>query len=226
LYYQKFRALHFAALGTSRALSFAASPHSVRKGYAFLEVTLLWRLRLMFRISKDSPVHNITSVTHNRLPVFKTTKLKEVMCDALKEARTSWDLLIFAYVIMPDHLHALIGSHLKPSKVLRYVNGISGHRIIEHLKESGSEASLAKLQQETRPREYKYSLWDHHPNLKLITTENGLMEKANYIHLNPVRAGLVERAEDYRFSSVRCWQRKPLEDEPLLMDLDKVAWHK
>jgi hypothetical protein len=41
----------------------------------------------MFRISKDSPVHYITSVTHNRLPVFKTTKLKAVMCQALKEAR-------------------------------------------------------------------------------------------------------------------------------------------
>jgi REP element-mobilizing transposase RayT len=62
----------------------------------------------MFRISKDSPVHYITSVTHNRLPVFRTTKLKEVMCEALNEARTSASLLIFAYVIMPDHVHALM----------------------------------------------------------------------------------------------------------------------
>jgi hypothetical protein len=52
------------------------------------------------------------------------------------------------------------------------------------------------------------------------------MEKANYIHLNPVRAGLVDRAEDYRCSSIRCWQGKPLEDEPLLMDIDQIAWHK
>lgn len=52
------------------------------------------------------------------------------------------------------------------------------------------------------------------------------MEKANYIHQNPVRAGLVERAEDYRWSSVRRWQRKPLEEEPLLMDLAQVAWHR
>ena len=56
----------------------------------------------MFRISKDSPVHFITSVPHNRLPVFKTRKLKEVMCEALKEARNSANLLIFAHVIMPD----------------------------------------------------------------------------------------------------------------------------
>jgi len=176
----------------------------------------------MFRISKDSPVHYITSVTHNRLPVFKTTKLKDIMCQALNEARTSANLLIFAYVIMPDHVHA----QRKPSEVLRYVNGISSRRIINHLKESGAEKSLAKLRQATGPRDHKYSLWDHHPNLKLISTENGLIEKANYVHLNPVRAGLVDRAEDYRFSSIRCWQRRALEDEPLLVDLDQIAWHK
>src|SRR6185436_3460011 len=152
----------------------------------------------MFRISKDSPVHFITSVTHNRLPVFKTTKLKEVMCEALNEARKSASLLIFAYVVMPDHLHALIGSQRKPSEVLRYINGISGRRIINYLNDHNFESCLEKLRQANGPRQHKYSVWDHHPNLKLIATENGLIEKANYIHLNPVRAGLVERAEDYR----------------------------
>ena len=180
----------------------------------------------MFRISKDSPVHYITSVARDRLAVFKTTKLKEVMCDALKEARKSAKLHIFANVIMPDHIHALIGSERKPSEVLRYVNGIEGRRVIDYLKDSGFEEPLRKLQRDGGARQHKYSLWDHHPNVKAISTENGLIEKANYIHMNPVRAGLVERPEDYHFSSVRCWQRRPLEDEPLLVDLDQIAWHK
>ena len=180
----------------------------------------------MFRISKDSPVCYLTSVATKRLCVFQTDRLKELICGALDEARTSASLLLFAYVIMPDHLHALIGSQRKPSDVLRYVNGIASHRVISFLKESGYESSLAKLRHSTGPREHKYSLWDHHPNVKLVTTENGLIEKANYIHLNPVRAGLVDRAEAYRWSSIRCWQRRPLEDEPLLMDLDQIAWHR
>lgn len=180
----------------------------------------------MFRISKDSPVYYLTSVSNNRLRVFQTEKLKELMCGALNEARRSASLLLFAYVIMPDHIHALIGSQRKPSDVLRYVNGISSRRVINFLKEGGHESSLSKLKHSEGPREYKYSLWDHHPNVKLVTTENGLMEKANYIHLNPLRAGLVERAEDYRWSSSRCWQGKPLEDEPLLMDLEKLNFHK
>jgi len=180
----------------------------------------------MFRISKDSPVYYLTSVANNRLPVFRTDKFKKLMCDALDEARTSARLLLFAYVIMPDHIHALIGSKRKPSAVLRYVNGIAGRRVIDFLKKGAHESSLTKLRHSTGAHQYKYSLWDHHPNLKLVTTENGLIEKANYIHMNPVRAGLVERAEDYRWSSIRCWQRKPLEDEPLLMDIEQLEWHK
>ncbi len=180
----------------------------------------------MFRISKDSPVYYLTSVAHSRLPVFQTARLKDLMCQGLDEARTSAKFLIFAYVIMPDHLHALIGSDRDPSDVLRYVNGISGRHIINFLKEAGYESSLQKLRHATGLREHKYSLWNHHPNLKLITTENGLMEKANYIHQNPVRAGLVECAEDYRWSSIRYWQCKPLEDEPLMVDIDQIYWHK
>jgi putative transposase len=180
----------------------------------------------MFRISKDSPVYYLTSVANGRLPVFQKANLKNLVCAALNEARISASLLIFAYVIMPDHLHALIGSARKPSEVLRYVNGISGHRLINYLKEKRFESSLQKLRREDGIRGHKYSLWDHHPNLKLITTENGLMEKVNYIHQNPVRGGLVDRAEDYRWSSVRCWQSKPREDEPLLVDIDMIAWHR
>lgn len=114
----------------------------------------------MFRISKDSPVHYLTSVTHDRLPVFKTARLKDLVCKALNESRTSAKLLIFAYVVMPDHLHMLIGSERKPSEVLRYVNGITGRRIINFLKENGFESSLQKLRHTDGSRQHKYSLWD------------------------------------------------------------------
>ena len=52
------------------------------------------------------------------------------------------------------------------------------------------------------------------------------MEKVNYIHQNPVRAGLVDRATDYRWSSARIWQGCPLEDEPLLVDKDLIHWRR
>jgi hypothetical protein len=52
------------------------------------------------------------------------------------------------------------------------------------------------------------------------------MEKLNYIHLNPVRAGLSERATDYRWSSARIWQGCELEDEPLAVDKEVIRWRR
>jgi putative transposase len=152
----------------------------------------------MFRISKDSPVFYLTSVTKDRLPVFRTPTIAEIACAAIDEARRSAGFLLFAYVIMLDHLHTTIGSELKPSKVEQYINGIIAHRIIQHLKDNNYESSLRKLRHADRGRGYKHSLWDHHPNAKLITSEEVFLQKVNYLHQNPVRAGLVEHPKDYR----------------------------
>jgi putative transposase len=171
-------------------------------------------------ISRDSPCYFLTSVPKNRLPVFRTDELKEIACKALDEARESGKFALYAYVIMPDHLHVITDSARSSADTLRFMNGIMGHRVIAYLKEKGYESSLQKLRQETKRRHYQYSLWDHHPNVRLLLTEKMLLERVHYLHENPVRAGLVELAEDYRYSSVRCWNVKPLENEPLLMDLD------
>ena len=127
---------------------------------------------------------------------------------------------------MPDHLHVISDSARSSADTLRFINGITAHRIINYLKEHGQEKSLNKLRHETKRKEYRYSVFDHHPNARLLLTEKMLMERVHYTHQNPVRAGLVERAEDYRWSSVRCWNGTMLEDEPLLMDLDRIRWRR
>ena len=179
----------------------------------------------MFRVSKDSSAYYLTSVAKDRLPVFRKDNIKEIVCKAIAEARTSAGFLLFTYAVMPDHLHTIVGSELKPSKVLQYINGIISRRIMQFLKDEGHKRSLEKLRHEDMRRNYRYSLWDHHPNAKLLTSEDVFLQKVKYVHQNPVRAGLVEVAEDYRFSSARIWARRPLEDEPLLLDIDQIQWY-
>ena len=179
----------------------------------------------MHIISRDSPCYYLTSVTKDRLPVFRTDEIKLVTCAALDEARQSGKFALYAYVVMPDHLHLITDSVLPPSKTLHFINGITGRRTIDYLKEQLYESSLKKLQHEIGPRRYGYSLWDHHPNARLLLSESMLMERVNYTHQNPVRAGLVSHPEEYRWSSVRCWSGKALEDEPLKMDINRIRWH-
>ena len=92
------------------------------------------------------------------------------------------------------------------------------------MKEEGDTASLEKLRDTKKARGHKYSSWDGHSNVFLVTSESIFMQRVNYIHQNPVRAGLVVQAKDYRWSSARCWSRRILEDEPILMDLKQIIW--
>jgi REP element-mobilizing transposase RayT len=146
----------------------AVKPQSLNNEYAFGGM-------YMFRITKDTPCFYLTSVAHNRLPVFKTDKIKTITCAAIDEARNSCGFALLAYVIMPDHLHVITTSAKKSSVTLRFINGIVSRRVIDYLKENNHENSLAKIRHEEQEKGYKYSLWDHHPNVMLLWSEEMLM---------------------------------------------------
>lgn len=180
----------------------------------------------MFRVSRTNPAYYLTSVTHHRLPIFRTDHLKEIVCRAFDEARRSGGFMIFAYVIMPDHTHVITDSSRGMTEVLRYLNGISAKRVIDHLKANGHEASLAKLRIQERENKHKHSVYQHHPNGIRIAGEASLFQKIQYLHLNPVRANLAPHPDEYRYSSARLWHGRPLADEPLNVDLKEINWRK
>ncbi len=179
-----------------------------------------------FVISQDSPVLYITLVTKDRLPVFRRDDMKELISRSIDEARKSAGFLLFAYVVMLDHLHLLTSRPSTTSDVLRVLKGLTARRIIDSLKVNNYLKSLEKLAHHEMDRNYKYSLWQTEKNVLPIFSEGMFMEKVNYIHLNPVRAGLAERPSDYRWSSARIWQGCPLEDEPLSVDKELIFWRR
>jgi hypothetical protein len=90
-------------------LQLAQETFFARKGSAFPTGTLYtnlprWgcaSLSMKPTISRDTPCLSITSVAHDRLPVFGKDALKKMACAALD------GFAIFAYVLMPDHLHVM-----------------------------------------------------------------------------------------------------------------------
>ncbi len=211
---------------------FAASPPDVRKVsdlpkvvHSFLGLRPIFEMN-RFQISRDSQALYITMVAKDRLPVFQTDAIKKVTCEALNEARGSGGFLIFAYVIMPDHLHVITSQPNTSPKYCVMSKASPGRRVIDYLKEKNFKSSLAKLRHEEWKRKHTHSLWQQEKNVFSIFSEAAFMQKVNYIHLNPVRAGLVERAIDYRWSSARIWQRCAMEDEPLVVDIDRIEWRR
>ncbi len=177
----------------------------------------------MFRISRTTRAYYFTSVTHHRLPIFRTDKVKQILCSAFNEVREKHAILFLAYVIMPDHVHLLLHSDKEMADALRLINGVAARRVIQYLKENGFDQSLFKLRGEIRERNHKHSVWQHHPDSLEIFGEDTFRQKAEYIHQNPVRAGLTEDPLSYRFSSARQWAGRP-EAEPLLTDHQQINW--
>ncbi len=120
---------------------------------------------------------------------FRKGVIKQIVSGALREAGKSGEILIFAYVMMHDHMHLTTDGHREISDVLRFTNGISAKRVPDHLKENEFESSPEKLRQEEKRRGYKYSVWQHHADAFRITAKNTFMQKVNYIHQNAGRIG-------------------------------------
>ena len=175
-------------------------------------------------ISFDNPYYLITSVTHNRLPIFGTDELKRILAGAFTQARETSGMQVLAYVLMPDRYHVITDDRLKPADVIRYVNGISARKVINHLKQSGDEATLNELRVEEQSKDFRYSLWDTEPGTSSLTSSGLLVEMTDFVHQEPVVNGLVEDASEYTFSSVRYWQKKPLlADEPIVVDVKDLV---
>ncbi len=180
----------------------------------------------MFKISRDNPAYYLTSVTKDRLRVFRTAAIAQIACNAIAEARATGKFLIFAYVLMLDHIHLVTDSRRNAGDIHRYVNGVASRRIIDDLKAEGHTESLEKLREERPSDNSTYSLWSHHPDKRLLWSEQMLWQRIQYTHLNPVRAGLIDHPNEWKWSSARLCHGRRTDDEPLEIDQKEIIWRR
>ena len=133
----------------------------------------------------DQPQH-IIQRGNNRQAIFAADADYQFFRDALVEAATEHGLAIHAYVWMTNHIHLLASpkSAFTISKVFQSV----GRRYVQYFN-----------------RTYRRSgtLWEGRYRATVVDSEQYLLTLMRYIELNPVRAGMVARPEDYPWSSHR-----------------------
>jgi putative transposase len=110
----------------------------------------------------------------------------ELFEDALERVRLRYLFAVAGYVVMPEHVHLLVN---EPRRGLL-------SRTVQALKLSVS----------MRSRERPF--WQAHYYDFNISMHEKFVEKLRYIHRNPVRRGLVEKPEDWKWSSFRHYQSR------------------
>ncbi len=130
--------------------------------------------------------HFITTSCFDRLPYLASHNAAQTFEHALEEARRKYQFLLFGYVVMPEHVHLLISE--PPTHPLSTILG-------------ALKRSVSKQRPEAPfwlPRYYDRN----------IDPGGEHTEKLRYIHRNPVKRGLVEKPQDYLYSSFNAYAQR------------------
>ncbi|MGD2029706.1 MAG: transposase [Desulfobacterales bacterium] len=142
------------------------------------------------RIEFKGALYHIISRGNERRNIFLGDNDYEVFLDVLEEMSDRFDVDIFAYVLMSNHYHLLIRTNQKNlSQSMQWVGTTYTRRF--NLKHSRSG-----------------HLFQGRFKSILVQNDAYLMQLSCYIHRNPLRAGLVNRLTDYRWSSYRSYAYK------------------
>jgi REP element-mobilizing transposase RayT len=139
--------------------------------------------------------------------VFTEDKYCDILIKNIKHYQKRYKFSVLAYVIMPSHFHWIVEvgpTHGTISDIMRDVKKFTAWDMMEALKTDGKKELLRLFEREASvfPR-YQRKFWMPRFDDEVIRNQQMFFSKLLYIHNNPVEAGLVERPEDYRFSSAR-----------------------
>jgi len=143
-----------------------------------------WGLK---RFQQSRQLHFLTFSCYRRRANFATAESRAGFESSLERIRQAYGLCVYGYVVMPEHVHLLVD---EPER-----GGLA--QVLQSLKQSVARTlALRAPDSFWQARYYDFNVW----------SERKFVEKLRYIHRNPVLRGLVERPEDWRWSSFSHYQ--------------------
>ena len=163
-----------------------------------------------YRIQDQHGLNFVTCTIVGWIDIFSRKNYRDIVLDSLTFCRKEKGLLVFAYVIMTNHLHLILQtdttSHYSLSEIIRDFKKFTSYSILNAIQNEPESrrdwlmhmfAYYAKY----NPNNAHFQLWkqDNHPIA--LYSEKVIRQKVDYIHTNPVRAGIVNNPDDYIYSS-------------------------
>ena len=149
-----------------------------------------------------------TSTVVDWVDVFTRPRYKQIIIEALKYCQQSKGLEIYGWVLMPNHLHMIVGTggRYGVSDILRDFKKFTSKKIVSELLLDAGESRREWMLERFRvaPDDDKETMnwrfWQKGNYMETVATEDFFRQKLNYIHLNPVRAEFVVSPDEYMYS--------------------------
>ncbi len=165
----------------------------------------------------------ITASIINWIPLFKENRYMQVVLDSLSFFRNKHEIYLFAFVIMPSHIHLILKPiHLTIDEFLQSFGSFTAHQMINLLKEEKRSNILDVLHEQRRDKRSSFSIWQEFFT-ENIFTQKFLEQKLEYLHQNPIREtenSNVDRS-DYLYSSAGFYDK----GEKPIIEIDDIREH-
>lgn len=172
------------------------------------------------RVDEPGQARELTFSCYKRLKFLDFDRTRHWFIDELADARKTFPFDLWAYVIMPEHVHLLVYPREASAKAGVFAGKVKeqvGRKAIQYLRENNPEWLERIAVQEGNRKRYRF--WQpgggYDRNVVELSTVQKMIE---YIHMNPVRRGLVTRPEDWPWSSARWYAGI----QPVLIEMDKT----
>ena len=182
-----------------------ANPGHVRvvRGYHWT-VSSAFKTRETFNTEGDA--HELTFSCLRKMPLLRSDHAKTVFLEELNQARMRMEFEVWAFVLMDDHVHLLIWPRKSPysiASILKSIKQPISQRLVAELRKSRPEA-LARLVSRKKSDREVYSIWQPGGGYdRNVHSRSVLQASIEYIHMNPVRTGLVQSPLDWDWWSAR-----------------------
>lgn len=147
----------------------------------------------------------LTFTCYHRYRFLGRDRTRQWFVEALQEARQKWPFDVWAYVLMPEHVHLIVSPRKVGVPISGFLGAIKdpvGRKAIAFLKRSAPEW-LPRLTVREGNR-VRHRFWQPGGGYDRNLIEPATLQSAiDYIHANPVRRGLAQRPEDWEWSSAR-----------------------
>jgi len=161
---------------------------------------------------EDNPVCFFTATILEWKHLLKDDKYKDIILNSMKFLVQDKRAEIFAFVIMPNHIHMVwrVNNKFEPFEVQRDFLKFTAQQIKYDLIKNNPEL-LKQFYVSAKDRQYQ--IWERNPLSIELVTKKLLDQKILYIHGNPIQEKwqLSETAENYKYSSARFYDT--LQDE-------------
>jgi REP element-mobilizing transposase RayT len=160
-----------------------------------------------YQIKEQDKPYFVTLQVVYWIDVFTRQKYRDIIIENLAFCQKNKGLDIFAWVIMSNHIHMIVRSEKHGlSNVLHDFKSFTSKTILTEIEESTESRKdwmlkLFKNAAYKHKRNSDYQFWTHENHAELLFSNSFIEQKLDYIHNNPVRAGIVHNPEDYKYSS-------------------------